>query len=144
MGAGIRQWANDHEKMIESAASDYKNLLSPYASELRVALCSLGSTLTIDAQRDFKDAFSSSLEGYSTTVLSDGSIDARIQALNDALFAAGRAQGNLKAESYALHLQQSVVTAGKSLPDGTGGGARSFLAPVQYTAPGTNSITNQT
>src|SRR3546814_9981862 len=112
--------------MIESAASDDKNLLSPYASDLRVALGSLGSTLTIDAQRDFKDAFSSSLEGYSTTVLSDGSIDARIQALNDALFAAGRAQGNLKAESYALNLQKSVVTAEKRLLEGEGGGASSF------------------
>lgn len=130
----IRLLQQDLDKLISGAASDGKNLLSPFASDVRLALDSLSSVLTVDAQRNFKDDFSAALEGYSTTVLSGGSIDDRVKALNDALFAAGRTQSRLQAESYALNIQKSVLTEEKTLLEGDGGGASSFLEPIEYTS----------
>lgn len=129
----IRLLQVDLDQLIKDAEVDGKNLLSPYASDLKVSLESLGSILTVDAQDDFKEDFSSTLEGFSTTVLTGGSIDDRIKVLNDALFAAGRVQGGLKAESYALNVQESVITEERSVLEGEGGGASAFFKPIEYT-----------
>ncbi len=129
----IRLIQSDLEQQIASAAAEGKNLLAPFGSDLRVSLGSLGSTLTIDAQTDFKGLFAAALEGFDTTVLSGGSIADRVSALNDALFAAGRAQGKLNAESYALNVQRSVITQERTILEGEGGSAGSFFKAIEYT-----------
>ena len=69
-------------------------------------------------------------------MLSGGSIADRVSALNDALFAAGRAQGKLSAEAYALNVQRSVITQERTILEGEGGeggAAGSFFKPIEYT-----------
>lgn len=134
LDAEIRLLQRDLDTAIENAGKDGTNLLSPYASDLRLSLGSLGSVLTVDAQSGFKDDFSATLEGYSTTVLTGGTIDDRISALNDALFTAGRTQARLQAETYALNIQQSVLTQEKTALEGDGGSASSFFEPIEYTS----------
>jgi len=130
----IRLLQQGLDKQIADAAVGGKNLLSPFAGDLRLALDSLGSVLTVDAQSGFKDDFTAKLEGYATTVLTGGSIDDRLKALNDALFTAGRAQSKLQAEGYALNMQRTILTEEQKILEGEGGGASSFLKPVEYTS----------
>lgn len=129
----IRLLQQDLDKLISGAEVNGKNLLSPFAGDIRLALDSLGSVLTVDAQSGFKADFSAALEGYATKVLTGGTIDDRVQALNDALFTAGRAQSKLQAEGYALNMQKTLLTEEKKLLEGDGGDASSFLKPVEYT-----------
>lgn len=129
----IRKIQSDLDSLIEGAVSGKTNLLSPFSNDLRVTLDSLSSTVTVDAQNSFKDDFLSSLQSFSTKVLTAGTIDERVSALNDALFSVGRVQANLKAETYALNVQQTIVTEKKNLLEGDGGGASAFLKPIQYT-----------
>jgi len=128
----IRQIQADLDRLVNGATVDKKNLLLPFATDLRVTVESLGSSLTINAQPGFKGAFSSALESFETSVLSGGSIDDRLRLLNDALFTAGRTQSALKAETYALNIQRGILTEQKKLLD-TGGDASNFLKPVEYT-----------
>lgn len=133
LDAEIRLLQLNLDQLVKDSEVDGKSLLSPFASNLKVALDSLGSSLTVDAQSSFKDDFSSALESFSTTVLTGGTIDDRIQVLNDALFTAGRVQGNLQAESYALSLQKAIVTGERDQLEGEGGAASSFFDPIEYT-----------
>lgn len=132
--AQIRKLQADIDTLIKDAQSEKTNLLSPSGNDLRISLGSIGSTLTVEAQDGFKDAFLATLEAFNTTVLTGGTIDDRTSALNDALFSAGTVQGKLKAETYALNLQKSVITAEKNIIEGEGGTAGSFFKPVEYTA----------
>ncbi|MEQ9334500.1 DUF1217 domain-containing protein [Thalassobaculum sp.] len=134
LDAQIRKLQADIDTLIEDAKSDKTNLLSPSGNDLRVTLGSVGSTINVDAQDGFKDAFLASLEAFNTSVLSGGTIDDRTSALNDLLFTAGTTQGRLKAETYALNVQKSVLTEQKTLLEGEGGSAGNFFKPVQYTA----------
>lgn len=133
LDAQIRTIQADLDKTIASAAVDKKNLLAAFASDLKVTLSSLSSTVTIGALGSFKADFSTTLDSFNTTVLSGGSIADRLQSLTDALFAAGRAQSNLKAEGYALNVQKSIITEEKVILEGKGGGASSFLKPIEFT-----------
>jgi len=132
--AQIRKLQADLGKLIEDAKSEKTNLLSASGNDLRVTLNSIGSTIIVDAQDGFKDSFLATLEAFNTTVLSGGTIDDRTSALNDALFSVGTVQGRLKAETYALNVQKSVITAEKTLLDGEGGSAGNFFKPIEYTA----------
>jgi len=134
LDAQIRKIQSDLDSLIDGAQSDKVNLLSPTANDLRVTLDSLGSTIYVDSQDSFKGNFEANLEAFSTTVLTGGTIDQRTAALNDLLFTAGRAQANLKAETYALKVQQSVITEERTLLEGDGGEASEFLKPIEYTA----------
>ena len=134
LDAQIRKIQADLDSLIDGAQSDKVNLLSPTANDLRVNLDSLGSTIYVNAQDSFKNNFLTNLEAFSTTVLTGGTIDQRTSALNDLLFTAGRAQANLQAETYALKVQQSVITEERTLLEGDGGEASEFLKPIEYTA----------
>lgn len=133
LDAQLRELRVDLDETIASADVEGKNLLNPFANDLKVALDALSSTLTISAQTGFKDNFSSALESFDTVVLSGGTTDQRISILNDALFAASSTLGNLKAESYALNIQREIVNAEVTAIGGASGEANEFLKPIEFT-----------
>lgn len=133
LDAQVRQIQSDLSGLIDGAAVNGKNLLSPYSRDLTVSLGSIGSTLTIDAQTDFKDSFSSILDSFATTVLTGGTIDDRLSVLNDALFTAGRTQSRIRAEGYALNVQKSVLTSEKGTLDAGSSDNSGFLKGIEYT-----------
>lgn len=132
LDARISTLSDQLATLIEGAEVDGRNLLSPYASDLKVTLNSLGSVLTIDAQDGLSDALGAAFDGFRATVLAGGLIADRMQAVSDALFAAGRVQANLQGESAALAIQQQIVTSRKEAAEGAGGSADSFLEEQEY------------
>ena len=132
LDARITALSDQLSTLIDGAAAGDTNLLSPYASDLKVTLDSLGSVLTIDAQDDFGETLGAALDGFRATVLSGGSIDDRIAAVNDALFTVGRTQTGLQAESAALAIQRQVITSKKEEIEGDGGSIDSFLSEQDY------------
>jgi len=133
LDAQVRELQTQLDQTIASAEVDGKNLLNPFANDLKVALNALGSTVTVEVQTDFKDDFSTALESFDTTVLSGGTINDRISVLNDALFAAGSTLGRLKAESYALNIQREILSSEITEIEGEGGQASEFLKPIAFT-----------
>ncbi len=133
LDAQIRKLQADIDTLIEDAQSGKSNLLSSSGNDIKLTLDSLGSSITVEAQDSFRDDFLADLKAFNTTVLSGGTIDDRTSALNDALFTVGRVQGKLKAETYALNVQRSVISEETTLLEGDGGSAGSFFKPIEYT-----------
>jgi hypothetical protein len=131
LDAEIRQLTTDLDELIAAADEQDKNLIQPFASDLRIALGSVGTVLTVGAQTDFKDSFNSALSSFSYTVLNGGSIAERTSLLNDALFAAGSTASKLKGEKFALEIQSKILaeeSGASSEPDSA------FLKPLENTA----------
>ena len=127
----IRQLTTDLDMLIAAADEEGKNLIQPFASDLRIVLGSVGSVLTVSAQTGFKDTFNSALSSFSFTVLNGGSIAERTSLLNDALFAAGSTASKLKGEKFALEIQSKILgeeSGASSETDST------FLKPLNNTA----------
>ena len=129
----VRELRTQLDGTIASAEVDGQNLLNPFANDLKLALGALGSTLTIDAQTNFKGDFSTALESFDTVALTGGTINDRISVLNDALFAASSTLGRLKAESYALDIQREILNGNVAEIDSNGGQASEFLKPIEFT-----------
>ena len=130
LDAQIRQIATDLDTLILTANAEGKNLLEPFASNLRIVLGSVGSVLTVSAQTGFKDSLNDALSSFSYTVLNGGSVAERTTLLNDALFAAGSTASKLKAEKFALNIQSEILSAEKA-ESPTADSA--FLTPLQNT-----------
>jgi hypothetical protein len=131
LDAEIRQLTTDLDSLIEAADKEGKNLIQPFASDLRVSLGSVGSVLTISAQTGFKDSFNDALSSFSYAVLNGGSIAERTSLLNDALFAAGSTASKLRGESFALEIQTKIIGE----ESGASGETDStFLKPLNNTA----------
>lgn len=130
LDAEIRKLTTDLDDLILAADSEGKNLLQPFASDLRIALGSVGSTLTVSAQTGFKDTFSSALSSFSFTVLNGGSVSDRTSLLNDALFSAGSTASKLKGERFALDIQTQILNSeiGESAATES-----TFLKPLENT-----------
>ncbi len=131
LDAEIRQLTTDLDQLIAAAEEEGKNLIQPFASDLRIALGSVGTVLTVAAQTGFKDSFNSALSSFSYTVLNGGSIAERTSLLNDALFAAGSTASKLKGEKFALDIQSKILaeeSGASSVADST------FLKPLENTA----------
>jgi hypothetical protein len=131
LDAEIRSLTTDLDKLLAAADEEGKNLIQPFASDLRIALGSVGTVLTVSAQTGFKDTFNDALSSFSYTVLNGGSIAERTSLLNDALFAAGSAASALKGERFALDIQSSILTEQGAGPDAT---ESTFLKPLENTA----------
>jgi len=132
LDARIREIQTKLDKTIASAEVEGVNLISPFQGDVSVTLQSNSASLRVDAQDGFKDAFEAGLSSLETVILSGGDDDARISALNDALFAATRVQGQLKAESYALDIQQEIINGGIAQLEESAA-ASDFLKPIEYT-----------
>ena len=130
LDAEIRQLTADLDELIGAADEEGKNLIQPFASDLRVALGSVGTVLTVSAQTGFKDSFNDALSSFSYTVLNGGSIAERTSLLNDALFAAGSTASKLKGEKFALDIQSKIL----SETSGAGETSSNFLKPLDNTA----------
>ena len=70
----VRELRTQLDGTIASAEVDGQNLLNPFANDLKLALGALGSTLTIDAQTNFKGDFSTALESFDTVALTGGTL----------------------------------------------------------------------
>ena len=130
LDAEIRQITTDLDTLIAGANVDGKNLLDPFASDLRIALGSVGSALTVSAQTNFEGDFSDALSSFAYTVLNGGSVAERTSLLNDALFAAGSTASKLKGEKFALNIQTQILTEEKGA---SGPEQSNFLKPLQNT-----------
>jgi hypothetical protein len=131
LDAEIRQLTADLDTLIAAADEEGKNLIQPFASDLRIALTSVGTVLNVSAQTDFKDTFSAALSSFSHTVLNGGSVAERISLLNDALFSAGSTASKLKGEKFVLEIQSKILN------EETGGAEQTesnFLKPLENTA----------
>lgn len=128
----VREFRVQLDELIEGAASDENNLLGEFARDIKLALGSLGSTITIDAQTSFEGNFTSALKGFDYVAVTAGDDTARVSALNDALFVAQGTLGRLKAESYALGIQREILNEEKIAIEGDAG-ASAFLKPVEFT-----------
>ena len=131
LDAEIRQLTADLDDLIAAAEEEGKNLIQPFASDLRIALGSVGTVLTIAAQTGFKDSFNSALSSFSYTVLNGGSIAERTSLLNDALFAAGSTASRLKGEKFALDIQSKILAEES---DESSEADSTFLKPLENTA----------
>lgn len=129
----VRELRVELDSLIAGASKDGKNLLGEFANDIKVALESLGSTLTIDAQTSFETNFRTALEGFDYVAATAGDDTARVSALNDALFVAQGTLGRLKAESYALNIQKQIISQEKIAIEGEGGTAGDFLKPIEFT-----------
>ncbi|MDF1793334.1 MAG: DUF1217 domain-containing protein [Thalassobaculaceae bacterium] len=129
----VRELRVQLDELIAGAEEDGDNLLGEFARDIKIALGSQGSTLTIDAQTSFESNFRSALEGFDYVAVSAGDDSARVSALNDALFVAQGTLGRLKAESYALKIQREIVNEEKIAIEGDGGSASDFLKPIEFT-----------
>lgn len=131
LDAEIRQLTADLDNLIAAAEEEGKNLIQPFASDLRIALGSVGTVLTVAAQTGFKDSFNSALSSFSYTVLNGGSIAERTSLLNDALFAAGSTASRLKGEKFALEIQGKILAEESGASTAT---ESNFLKPLDNTA----------
>lgn len=131
LDAEIRQLTADLDNLIAAAEEEGKNLIQPFASDLRIALGSSGTVLTVGAQTGFKDTFNSALSSFSFTVLNGGSIAERTSLLNDALFAAGSTASQLKGEKFALDIQTKILNEESGASNETDS---AFLKPLENTA----------
>jgi len=129
LDAQIRKLATDLDSLIDAATVEEKNLIQPFASDLRLALGSVGTVLTVSAQTGFKDSFEDALSSFSYTVLNGGSIAERTSLLNDALFAAGSTASRLKGERFALNIQTQIISQEK----GEDSASSTFLKPLENT-----------
>lgn len=129
----VRELRVELDTLISGAARDGKNLLGEFANDIKVALDSLGSTITIDAQTSFETNFRTALEGFDYVAATAGDDAARVSALNDALFVAQGTLGRLKAESYALNIQKQIINEEKIAIEGEGGTVGDFLKPIEFT-----------
>jgi hypothetical protein len=131
LDAEIRHLTADLDGLIAEAEVERKNPIQPFANDLRIALGSVGTVLTVAAQSGFKSSFSAALSSFSYTVLNGGSIAERTSLLNDALFAAGSTASKLKGEKFALDIQSKIL----SEQSGASGETEStFLKPLENTA----------
>jgi hypothetical protein len=131
LDAEIRKLTADLDTLVAAADKEGENLIQPFANDLRIALTSVGSVLSVSAQTDFKGTFSAALSSFSYTVLNGGSIAERTSLLNDALFAAGSTASKLKGDKFALKIQSKI------LDEKTGGSVQTesnFLKPLENTA----------
>jgi hypothetical protein len=131
LDAEIRQLTADLDTLIEAADEEGKNLIQPFASDLRIVLGSSGTVLTVSAQTGFKDTFNDALSSFSYTVLNGGSIAERTSLLNDALFAAGSTASSLKGEKFALEIQSKILAEQSGASSET---ESTFLEPLKNTA----------
>lgn len=129
----VRTFGTQLDELIEGAASEDDNLLGEFAKDIKVALGSLGSTITIEAQTSFEENFRSAISGFDYVALTAGDDTARVSALNDALFYAQGTLGRLRAESYALSIQREIINEERIAIEGDGGTASDFLKPVEFT-----------
>ena len=132
LDAQIREIAAKLNATIEKAKVDDVNLLSEFGSDAKITLQSNGATLTIDAQNDFASTFGAAIESVEFTILSGGGDAARIGVINDALFAAGRTQGLLNAEKYALDIQKGIADENVRLLEGDQAES-TFFKEIEYT-----------
>ncbi len=133
LDATLREIGTTLDEIIAGADNGGDNLLSEFASNLRVTLDAVGTTLTIDAQTSFKSDFQTALNAFDYTALNGGDDDARVVSLNDALFTAQGTLGRLRAESYALNIQREILFEEKTAIEGDGGQASDFLQPIEFT-----------
>ena len=133
LDAQIREFGTELDELIASAANGDDNLLGEFAQDLKVALDSLGTTLTVDAQTSFETDFAAAVNGFDFVAANGGDDDARVSALNDALFIAQGTLGRLNAETYALNIQREKIAEEKLAIEGTGGLAGDFLKPIEFT-----------
>lgn|GEM_PF-572133 len=133
LDAQVRELRVELDDLIAQSEVDGENLLGEFASDIKVALGSLGTTLTIDADTAFEGDFRTALEGFDYVAVSAGDDDARISALNNALFVAQGTLGRLNAESYALGIQREIVNEEKRAIEGDSGLTGDFLKPVEFT-----------
>ena len=129
----VRDLRVELDDLISKSGKDDQNLLGEFASDIKLALDSLGSTITIDAQTSFETNFRTALEGFDYVAASAGDDTARVNALNDALFVAQGTLGRLKAETYALNIQKQIIGEEKIAIEGEDAGAGDFLKPVEFT-----------
>lgn len=129
----VRELRIELDELIAGAAKDGENLLGESARDIKLALGSLGSTITIDAQTSFETNFRTALEGFDYVAATAGDDDARVSALNDSLFIAQGTLGRLKAETYALNIQKEILNEERIAIEGEGGGTGDFLKPIEFT-----------
>ncbi|WPZ32432.1 DUF1217 domain-containing protein [Thalassobaculum sp. OXR-137] len=129
----VRALRVELDDVIAKSGKDGQNLLGEFSRDIKVALDSLGSTITIDAQTSFESNFRTALEGFDYVAASAGDDTARVSALNDALFVAQGTLGRLKAETYALNIQKQIIGEEKTAIEGEGGTAGDFLKPIEFT-----------
>ncbi|SDG04890.1 DUF1217 domain-containing protein [Thalassobaculum litoreum] len=129
----VRELRVELDELISKSGKDGNNLLGEFARDIKVAFDSLGSTITIDAQTSFETNFRTALEGFDYVAATAGDDDARVSALNDALFVAQGTLGRLKAESYALNIQKEILNEERIAIEGEGGGTGNFLKPIEFT-----------
>ncbi|MDE0809542.1 MAG: DUF1217 domain-containing protein [Alphaproteobacteria bacterium] len=131
LDAEIRKLTTDLNTLVAAAAEEGENLIQPFANDLRIALTSVGSVLSVSAQTDFKDTFNAALSSFSYTVLHGGSVAERTSLLNDALFAAGSTTSKLKGDKFALKIQSTILNekTGRSVQTES-----TFLKPLKNTA----------
>ncbi|WP_028794236.1 DUF1217 domain-containing protein [Thalassobaculum salexigens] len=129
----VRELRVELDELISKSGKDGNNLLGEFARDIKVAFDSLGSTITIDAQTSFETNFRTALEGFDYVAATAGDDDARVSALNDALFVAQGTLGRLKAESYALNIQKEILNEERIAIEGEGGGTGDFLKPIEFT-----------
>lgn len=133
LDASVRGLETELDALIQQAAAEGNNLLGEFANDLKITLGSVGTVLTVDAQTAFETDFRGAIEGFDYVALSGGDDDARINALNDALFIAQGTLGRLKAESYALGIQREIITTERAAIETEGGSAGDFLKPIEFT-----------
>lgn len=112
--AEIRTLRNELDATIAKAESNGNNLLGEFAKDIKIALTTLGTNLTVDAQTYFKGDFEDALSSLQYVSLNGGAAADRESLLNDALFAVGRAAGRLRAEKFTLQIQQTILSEQKA------------------------------
>jgi len=133
--AEIRQIRGDLDSIIERAGESGDNLLKEFGRDLKVVLGTLSTTITVDAQGDFKGDFENSLSSLQYIAVSGGAAASRESLLNDALFSVGSTLSRINAEKFTLNIQNSILSEKKSSLTNTSGSAESldFLKPLENT-----------
>ena len=133
--AEIRQIRRDLDNIISRAGESGNNLLGEFASDLKVVLGTLSTTITVDAQNGFKDTFDDSLSSLQYVAVSGGAAASRETILNDALFAVGSTLSRVNAEKFTLNIQNSILSEKKATLTNTSGSEESlnFLKPLENT-----------
>jgi uncharacterized protein DUF1217 len=133
--AEIRQISGDLDAIIERAGDSGDNLLKEFGRDLKIALGTLSTTITVDAQGGFKEDFKNALSSLQYVAVSGGVAASRESILNDALFSVGSTLSRINAEKFTLNIQNSILGEKKSSLTNTSGSAESldFLKPLENT-----------
>ncbi|WP_323797242.1 DUF1217 domain-containing protein [Nisaea sp.] len=133
--AEIRQINGDLDAIIQRAGESGDNLLKEFGRDLKIALGTLSTTITVDAQGGFKEDFKNALSSLQYVAVSGGLAASRESILNDALFSVGSTLSRINAEKFTLNIQNSILGEKKSSLTNTSGSAESldFLKPLENT-----------